>query len=92
MTAGHHDAIDAAAPGGQLEAHHHGPHAPCPEGVETHCLACVAYSLFAPAPSLGRLEVPVSARTDWAAAEEVNRSAERPTRCGRSPPEFLPVA
>src|ERR1035437_1412817 len=92
MTVGHRDTMDTAAPGGQLEAHHHGPYAPCPDGVEAHCLACVAYSLFASAPSLGRLAVPVSVRVDCAVAEGGNRSAERPARCGRSPPGSLPIA
>jgi hypothetical protein len=91
MTAGHHDAMGAAAPGGQLEAHHHGAHSPCPDGIETHCLACAAYSLFAPAPSLDRLAVPVSIRAECAVAEGANQNAERPARCGRSPPGSLPI-
>jgi hypothetical protein len=91
-TAGHRDTVDAPAPGGQLEAHHHGPHARCPEGVETQCLACASHSLFAPAPSPGRLEVPVSVRVEGATAEGRDRNAERPDRCGRSPPAVLPIA
>ena len=92
VTAVHQDSSHSAAPGGQLEAHHHGPHAPCPEGVEHHCLACAAHALFAPAPSLGRLAVPVSVRADRASAEGASRSADRPAASGRSPPPSPSIA
>jgi hypothetical protein len=91
-TTGHRDAVGAAAPGGQLEAHHHGPHAPCPEGAEHHCLACAAHDLFAPAPSLDRLPAPDSFRTGQASAEGGNRNADRPATSGRSPPGSLSIA
>ncbi|MEO6324499.1 MAG: hypothetical protein ABIT01_13580 [Thermoanaerobaculia bacterium] len=92
MTVGHSEPRRTVSAGGQLEAHHHGPHAPCPEAVEHHCLACAAQSLFAPAPRLVRVSPPRFSRALWARAEVREGRGAPPRAHGRSPPSLPSIA
>ena len=92
MTVEHRDESGTYPGSGGLEAHHHVPNAPCPDGVEHHCLACGAFSLFAPAPESGSLAGPAESRVVPVHAQGSNLVARRPLLGGRSPPPgILPV-
>src|SRR5450759_5975256 len=71
----------------RLEAHHHGPFAPCPNTADAHCLACAAASSPGAFPAtVATVEPPQPSRDEWKCAKRIASYGQIVPQSGRSPP------